>query len=217
MMDFEDYLGSTKRQRRALARRASKGDKNAMNDLRTITTRLKVMVNKRLRALQHSGLDYGRNYNDLLYYTQTQYKKNRLLSANELDNDVDTMLLQNEVALKFLKSGWSTVEKAKSAEQYRIDRLKEITALPENFTRRRNVKFLRWLGNEESSAAMDRYGRSEVFVDMAYDVYKEKGEAGLRTLSVLVTEYLADKKTFDEAMKGVGIKIEDYLSKKYKK
>lgn len=213
-MRVSEFLQKSKRQRRALARRASR-DKKFAKEYRKLTSELKVQVNKELRNLKRANLDYGNAINNIIGFTQTEYKKNRLLSPNELDNDLDAMIIQNEQAYKFLNSGWSNVKKARDTEQHRIDRLKEMEVLPENFTRRRSIEFLRWLGTEEVTAAIDEYGTSDVIVEIAYDVYKREGKDGLRTLSYALAEFLANKKLgFDTVMARRGIKIEDYLLKR---
>lgn len=212
MITIEEYLNMSKRQRRALARRASKGNKEAQKEYAKLTNALKVSVNKKLRELKRANLDYGNVYNRIINFANIEYKRNRLLSSNELDNNYDDMLLQNEEAYKFLRSGWAGVVKARSAENYRIKRLIEMEALPINFSRRSAIKFLRWLGDETVTAAKDEYGTSDIFVEMSYDVYLKKGEAGLTTLARSLDEFLdkTNAKTFDEAMLDVGIKVEDY-------
>lgn len=211
-----DYLEMNRRQRRALARRAEHGDKEAMKVLRKATWNLKVEVNKRIRALKKARLDYGSPVNNLMYFTQTQYRTEKLLSPNELNNDAWDMALQNEQALKFLRNEGTIPEVARDRESHRIKRLMEMDALPKKFTRRTAIEFLRWLGSEEATAAIDEYGRSDTIVEMAYDMYKKQGTTGLNTISKAVADFMANKKaiTLDEALERVGVKIEDYLHDK---
>lgn len=211
-MNVDEYLNANKRKRRALARRAIRGNKEAQKELSKLTNALKAEVNKRMRQLTKSNLNYGKQYNYLLQWIDN-LNTNRLASARELGYDYDDMLTQNEIAYKFLKSGWSSVQKARETESYRIETLKRKEILPENFSRRKSVEFLRWLGDESSTEAMDQYGTSDIFVEMAFDVYQEKGKAGLVALSRNLTEFLDHQITFDEAMERVGIKVEDYYNK----
>lgn len=213
-MTYEDFLSMNKRQRRSLYRRAERGDRKALKEYARYTNLLKVETNKRLRALIKSRLDYGKFVNNVLYFTQTEYGRNRLLSANELEGDIYSMMVQNEIALKFLNSKQSTVAGAREVEEKRVEALTESGRLPEQFmqSKRRAREFLRWLGNEEVTASMDEYGRSDVVIEIAYDIYSKQGKTGLRTLSRALTEWLSDNRmTFDEAMERIGVKVEDYL------
>lgn len=211
-MEISKFLQKSKRQRRALARRASR-DKNFYKEYRKLTFDLKVEVNKRMRQLKKSNLDYGREFNKLRSYL-TEIESNKLLSPNEMGNELNWMMEQNEVAMQFLKSGWSNVAKARESEQFRLNALKELDVLPTSFTRRKEVEFLRWLGNEEVTAVIDAYGRSDIIVDMAYDIYKDSGRSGLEALSLAMTEFLSNRRLgFDEAMERRGINIEKYSLK----
>lgn len=212
-MEINSFLRKTKRQRRALARRASR-DKKFYEEYRKLTFDLKVEVNKRLRQLKKSNLDYGVAYNNIMFFTDTMYGTSRLLSPNELGNNIEDMMEQNEHAMKFLKSGWSDVGKAREQEQHRIERLQELNKLPSSFKRRGSVEFLRWLGSEEVTAAIDVFGRSDIIVDLGYDIFKNEGREGLSTLSMAIAEFLDNKKIgFDEAMRRRGINIEKYILK----
>ena len=212
-MDINSFLQKSKRQRRALARRASR-DKKFYEEYRKLTFDLKVEVNKRLRQLKKSNLDYGSAYNNIMFFTHTMYNTERLLSPNELGNDLEDMLEQNEHALKFLKSGWSNQSKAREQEQHRVERLQELGKLPTSFKRRSSVEFLRWLGSEEVTAAIDVFGRSDIIVDLGYDIFKNEGHEGLNTLSIAIAEFLDNKRIgFDEAMRRRGINIEKYILK----
>ena len=196
-----------------MARRASR-DKKFYEEYRKLTSDLKVEVNKRLRQLKKSNLDYGSTYNNIMFFTGIMYGSNRLLSPNELANNIEDMMEQNEHAMKFLKSGWSDVKKAREQEQHRVDRLKELNKLPSSFKRRGNVEFLRWLGSEEVTAAIDVFGRSDIIVDLGYDIFKNEGREGLSTLSMAIAEFLDNKRIgFDEAMRRRGINIEKYILK----
>lgn len=207
---WQNYLELSTRQRRKLAFKAHRGDKGAQQALLSYTRSIKTEVNKRLLALERSNLDYGKTYNNVQYFTQTQYGTKRFASPTALKNDWYDMALQNDQGYKFLKTMTSTREGARLAEKHRMDRLKELEIIPKDMARRKEKEFLRFLGNEEVSAAIDEYGTSDTPVQMFYDVYKEKGGEGLNALRYALTEHMAKRITFDEAMQRVGIKIEDY-------
>lgn len=77
--------------------------------------------------------------------------------------------------------------------------------------RRDQKEFLKFLGNEEISAAVDEYGDSEIIVEMLYDAYKKGGSNALKVMRGALTEFLGRRITFDDAMQRVGIKVEDYF------
>ena len=209
---WQNYLELSTRQRRKLAFKAHRGDKGAQNALLSYTRSIKTEVNTRLRALEKSNLDYGKVYNQVQYFTQTQYGTNRFASPSALNKDWYDMALQNDIGYKFLNTMTSTREGARLAEKHRLDRLKELDIVPSNIGRRREKEFLRFLGNEEVSASIDEYGTSSEPVQMFYDVYDRDGTEGLKALSYSLTEHMAGRISFDEAMERVGIKVEDYRS-----
>ena len=211
---WQNYLELSTRQRRKLAIKAHRGDRGAQQALLSYTRSIKTEVNKRLLALEKSNLDYGKAYNNVQFFTQTQYRTRRFKSPSALDMDWYDMALQNDIGYKFLNTMTSTREGARLAEKHRMDRLKELDIVPTNIKRRQEKEFLRFLGDESISASIDEYGTSDVPVQMYYDVYKRDGTQGLNALKYAVTEHLAGKIGFDEAMERVGIKIEDYKTKK---
>lgn len=214
-MSWEDYANMTKRQRTSLTRKAARGDKVALDLVRSYTNEMKVLVNRRLRDLKRHGMDYGPAFNHLMSFTATEYKSTRLMSFNELKGDVYDAQLQNDHAFRFLQAEYTTVEGARKAERYRIGKLQELMALPENFSYRRSKRFLRFLGSEEVSASIDQYGTSDVMVKMMWDAYNNNGTKKKQFASIMgkaLAEYLDDKITFDEAFERVGIKIEDYYT-----
>lgn len=213
-MAYQDYLKMTSRQRRKLALNAKRGNIEAQKQLTQYTREIKAEVNKRLRELEKSNLDYGKAYNNLLFFTQTEYGSNRFQSVSKLDNDWYAMSLQNDIGYKFLNTMTSTKEGARTAERHRMDRLKELEIIPEDIAPRREKEFLRFLGNEEISAAIDEYGTSDVIVEMFYDAYKVQGTQALNILKTSMNEWLANRISFDDAMLRTGIKIEDYISRK---
>ena len=218
-MNFADYLSLSKRERRKLFKNAQKGNVDAERRFREVTKSIASEVNKRLRALEKSALDYGGVYNNVIFFTQTEYNTNRFKMPNQLGEDFDDMFIQNEQGFKFLRTNSSTIGGARNAERHRIQALQENGALPEDFSYRQSKEFLRFLGNEEVSATLDEYGRSNQIVAAYYDHYVKYGIDGLSAIKTALGEYLAFKNedsryTFDYAMERVGIKIEDYISRK---
>lgn len=209
-MSWVDYLHMSTKQRRKLARDAARGDKDALASLSQYTRDIKKEANKRLAKLERAGADYGNTYNNLAFFLDTQYDSNRLQSPTQLGYDPWAMSQQNEVAAKFLERKSSTLEGMRSIERHRLEGLKNSGALPENLSHRKGKEFLRFLGNEEISAAIDEYGASEVVVEMMYDAYQEGGTNALRVLNTAMTEWLANRITFDDAMERVGVKVENY-------
>lgn len=211
-MAWQDYLKLSARQRRSLAIKAHRGDKGAQSALLQYTRDIKKEVNSRLLALERSNLNYGKSYNNVLFFTQTEYGGNRFKSPTALEHDWYAMSLQNDIGYKFLNTMTSTRQGARLAEKHRIDRLKELEAIPENIGKRQEKEFLRFLGDEAISAAMDEYGTSDIVVEMMYDAYSKGGSKALSNMRTAMTEFLANRIGFDDAMERVGVKVEDYIS-----
>lgn len=208
----DTFLTLTKRQRRAFARRASY-DALVYARYYKVSMELKTEVNKAMRELKRAHYGYGKVYNKAArWLKQNEYKSFR--SPNQLKGDVEKIMLQNEELWDFLTSGVNTVDGAMQQEAYRINRLKELDILPSDFSHdyRDDEAFLRFLGEEETSAALDEFGRSDIFVEIAYEEYQKKGKAGLRALRRAYLEFMDRTNTigFDEALERVGVKIEDY-------
>lgn len=214
-MAWQDYIKLSTRQRRKLAIKAHRGDREAQASLLRYTMDIKKEVNHRLSLLERNNMAYGKAYNNVLYFTQTEYGTNRFKNPNQIGrtNWYD-MALQNDIGYKFLNSMTSTVEGAREAEKHRIKRLKELEVIPEEITPRREKEFLKFLGNEEISAAIDEYATSDIVVEMMYDAYKKGGRQSLQLMRTAMTEFLANRVGFDEAMERVGVKVEDYISKR---
>ena len=157
-------------------------------------------------------MDYGSSYNNIQFFLNTEYNSNRMQTPKTLGYDPYEMMLQNEQGLKFLKSKVSTVKGARAAEKFRITRLQEMEVIPENFGYRKNKEFLRFLGTEEVSAAIDQYGTSDIVVKMLWDAYQKDTSNSISILRKAFAEYLAGRITFDTAMERSGIKVEDYYS-----
>lgn len=209
-MEWSDYASMTRVQRTQLYRRASQGSVIARRQFYALSALLKKEANKRMYRLERANLDYGKNYNFISYFLQTQHDTNRVPSAKQLNYDLGEMFTLNEVVLRFLNNKSSIVKNARSSEWHRIQTLKEHQILPESFDRKKNVDFLKFLGNEEVSGTMDEYGTSDVIVEMLYDAYQKNGAEIFPILKRALNEFLANRKTFDEAMEEAGINVEDY-------
>lgn len=225
-MSWQSYIKMSKRQRRALLRKANRGDEEAIADLRSYTNQIRTEVNRRLYQLERAGRDYGKAYNYIAGFTQTEYSDFRFKGASKLKDDYDLMYEQNEVGLKFLNTKESTPSGMRKAEKHRLQRLKELEALPKGFSARKEEEFLRFLGSEEVAEAIDEYGTSDVLVEAMYDAYTDKRSGGTTTLQLiqenllrfLGTRGLDDaspkKVTFDQALEKAGINIEKYRNRR---
>lgn len=213
-MSWQDYLNMSTKQRRNLTRKANRGDREAMASLKQYTREIKNEVNSRLAKLEKSNIAYGKVYNNVQFFTQTQYGSNRFKSPTALNYDALEMALQNDIGVKFLKSKSSTVSGVRSIESNRLNTLQENGILPDKISKKRQREFLQFLGNEEISASIDEYGNSEVIVEMFYDAYSKGGSRALTTIKTAMSEFLSNRITFDDAMGRVGIKIEDYMGRR---
>ena len=213
-MAWNDYAKMTRNQRRALVENALKGDSQSVKEFVQYTRDIKTESNKRLRELERSNLDYGPAYNTMMYFLQIQYNGNRLLSPTALNNELWDMFTQNEQALRFLKNKASDRTYARNVENHRIKTLKEHEILPENFTRRKNIEFLRFLGNEEVSATIEQYGSSDTIVDELYKAYEELGNDAFRIAGRALAEFLDGRIKFNDAMKDIKKNVEDHFKKR---
>ncbi len=209
-MEWSDYAEMSRKERTQLYRRAKQGSIIARRQFYTLSAELKKEANKRLYRLEKANLDYGKNYNFISYFLQTQHDSNRVPTAKKLNYDLGEMFTLNEVILKFLNNKSSLVKNARSSELHRIKTLQEHKILPESFDRKKDVNFLKFLGNEEVSGTIDEYGTSDVIVEMIFGAYQKNGAEIFPILKRALNEFLANRKTFDEAMEEAGINIEDY-------
>lgn len=210
-MSWIDYMRMSNRQRRILTKKAINGDREARSSLLSYTREIKKEVNSRLVKLERSKMNYGKAYNNLIYFTENEYDSHRFKSPSGLGMDFYDMELQNNIGIKFLNNKSSTVSGARSVEQHRIKALVDLEVLPSDMKRRDQKEFLKFLGNEEISATVDEYGDSEIIVEMLYDAYKKGGSNALKIMRGALTEFLGRRITFDDAMQRVGIKVEDYF------
>lgn len=193
---------------RKLQLKASKGNKGAQRALISATDTLTAQVNKNLRQLEKYGYNYGA-YNDITNFTQIEYETNRLRKSKDLEYDWYAMSLQSQLAIKFLSNESSTLAGQREIEARRIATFKDIGVLPEDITKRKARNFLKFLGNEESQQIIEAYGNSETVLEMMYDAYKKPDISRNKMLSAF-NEFLSGEKDFDEMMRGLKIKIEDY-------
>lgn len=215
-MAWNDYTEMSKRQRNNLFKRALSGNDRALRQYLQYTREIKKETNSRLAKLERANLDYGATYNNLMYLLQSEFDSNRLKSPTALGFDLFEMELQNKAAVKFLNNKKSLVRNVRESEKYRIEALQELGVIDEKFSMRNNREFLRFLGNEVVSATIDEYGISDPVVEMIYDAYikNNKNSNVFIIMEKALTEFLADEITFDRAMERVGIKVEDYYSRK---
>lgn len=198
---------------RRLQRKAKEGDRASMDALISVTNAIAGNVNKRMRALEQSGYDYGA-YGIVEHFTDAQYGTNRFKTVNALKKDIDDMVLQSQIGLKFLKERGSEVAYMNEQEQQRISKFIEKGVFPENISIRQAKNFLRFLGKEESQEFKDAYGNSDTVVEMMFDAYVKKDNSRDK-MSRAFSEYLAtrgrdDTVTFAETMERLGIDIADY-------
>lgn len=209
-----------------LTRAAAKGDRIARSKLLKYSWAIATETNKRLQALEDVDKAYGGAYNRAMYFLEIEYKDiqrgkaNRARTPVELRLDWYGMRQQNDQLVRWLTKAVSTVEGQENRERHMLQALKEHEIIDASVSYKESEEFLRWLGNEEISAAIDEYGTSDVIVEAFYDMYQKKGKRGLDILSKAFVEYYATRGqnkptvTFNEAMERVGIKIEDYISGK---
>lgn len=198
---------------RRLQRKAKEGDRASMDALISVTNAIAGNVNKRMRALEQAGYDYGA-YGIVEHFTGTQYETNRFKTANALKKDIDDMVLQSQIGMKFLKERESDVAYMEEQERKRIATFIERGVFPENISIRQARNFLRFLGREESQEFKDAYGNSDTVVEMMYDAYVKRNNSREK-MSRAFSEYISrrgrdDTVTFAETMKRLGIDIADY-------
>lgn len=210
-MTIQQYLNLTTKQKRSLAKKAER-NASVREEYLTLADNIITTVNKNIADLTNQGFDYGNVYNRILNYTASEYDSFFLKRPNQLDNDLFEINRELEQATVFLNSNWRDVSHAKEVETYRINRLIEMEVLPENFDYNKSKEFLRWLGNEEFSAAVDNGAKSELIVEIAWDMYKKKGSKGLDIVKRGLQEFNSKFIGFDKAMSRVGVNIENYTN-----
>lgn len=179
-----------------------------------ISTSIRIETNKRLRVLEKKGFDYGRTYNNLIRYLQIEQDKSRVPFLKEVNYDIDELMTINEQARKFLKSNYSKIDfreqqLAKRLKYFELD--EKYQDMMAGWRRREKKEFIRWLSNEEASFAMDEYGTSDetiiILADAFHNSFHETN--GMSALRRAMLEFNAGEISFNEAMKQVGVNIED--------
>lgn len=225
---WRQYSNLTRRQRRTLERKARKGDADSARAFRAYSNSIRNTANRRLRELEKAGLDYGPAYNNFVYYLQTQFDgRTRVPTLRQLDFDITEQMWVNEFAVKFLKSNLSSVKGMETANYYRIQTLQDYEVLPTEIEKdgeyiEANWKhfddFLRFLGSEEVATGIDDYGESDRVVEMLWDYWNRFDEANRGSNIMMIkrafAQYNAKEMDFAEAMRKVGLKIEDYRGRK---
>lgn len=220
-MGYKNYLKLDARQKNLLYRHARKGDKVAQATLVAFTRQLADQANKRLRELEKAELNYYKAYNSASYFLFTEYEGGTRFKRSTIflkNNDWDAIELQNRQAEKFLNSSLSTVKGVREAETRRIEILHERGIITDDIIDHKSKgylyaqSFLRFLGSEEVRATVDEYGTSDVVVEYLYSAFRK----GQNTIFIqrALAEFLDNQITFDEAMERIGIKIEDYNSRR---
>lgn len=217
-MKWQQYVKMSVPARRRIKAKALAGDEKALKNLISVSNSIAKAANQRVYRLEKAGYDYGKNYNNLINFTMSNYNTKRLKTAKSLKYDVYQLFDQTEIARKFLRGKGTTVSGAKEIERYRIDTWKEKGIIREGFTRKEEEDFLRFLGNESVTGAIDAYGTSDTIVEAIHDKYIDAKRAGgenatnavFRILEKSLAEFNAGSITFDIAMERAGIKIEDY-------
>ncbi len=221
---WQEYGALRKRERARLYHAAEKGNKQAQAVFKDLARQIKTETNKRLRGLERHKYDYGATYNNLVNYLTVQHYSMRVLSFTALKRDYSDVFYMTEQALKFLHSNFSIWKNVEMNEMWKYEniRAKQIEGSNlitgqerKGFKNYRQAKeFLRFLGNEEVSAALDQVGASDEMVEAMYDAYEVQGNKMFKVLEKSFNEFNSGKITFDEAMERTGIKIEDYYSRR---
>lgn len=226
MAGWEQYAHLTRRQRNSLERKARKGDETAMAQFKAYSKSIREATNRRLDALEKSGLDYGSAYNNIMHYLDTQFDgRNRVPSMAQMGNNTEEVRWMNDYAVKFLNNKLSTVKGMSISNYHRVKKLQQYEVLPTEVTDSKSGEtrkadyrdfdgFLKFLGSEEVSTAIDDYGESDIVVDMLWDYWnKHDGEHNATSIGMMkmaLAQYNAGMKDFAAAMREVGVKIEDY-------
>ena len=228
---WEEYYKRGIKYRKRFTKRALNHKNHDYEDLITYTKNIRRNVNDRLKALEKAGLDYGKPYNNLQYYLDVEWETNRFPTLSQIKENREKIRDLNEQALKLLRSPLSTGSGMIESNDNRINVLKNYDVLPKyvydeegEIMREASYKdyrdyddFLRFLGTEEVSTAIEGYGTSEQVVDMLWNYWTTVGDYGenkdnIYLMKRTLASYNAGLVNFDEAMKRVGIKIEDYIS-----
>lgn len=204
-------LASDMKYYRKLFRKASRGNKAALNELSAANDIIAKQVNKNLRQLERKGFDYGAAYNNAQYFTNSEYNSKRFQLSKKLNYDEIDMLTQIEQGIKFLNYKSSTVEGQQEILDKKTERFIELEIFPEDISKRTAKSFIKFLGNEETKEVAEEYGMSGVALEMLYDAFQKRGNTK-DSLKRAFIEFLArrntrNRQTFDELMQQIGINV----------
>ena len=211
---YLSWLTMTQKEREELYVEAEH-NKASRSLFRKMYTSVKVETNKRMRELKAHDYDYGKQYNNLVRYLNIEQDSNIVPSMTKLKNDIDQMMTVMEQASKFLKSKYSKWQNRLLVEQRQMqffeDHKERFGDIMGGWKYKEKRAFLRWLHNEEVSFALDEYGTSDETIVILADAYHEAGKQtnGYETLNKAMLEWAGGQITFDDAMKSVGVSIED--------
>lgn len=236
-MVIDQYSSMSRKEITKLTREAVRGNRYARSKMLQFSWAISTETNKRIDALQKVDKAYGGRYNRLMYFLEIEHENldlsqsinpNKARTPVQLKLDYYAMRLQNDQAIHWLSTDVSTVEGQISREKHRLAKLHELEIIPSDMDYQESEEFLRWLGSEEGTGAIDEFGTSDQAVLAFWHRYEQEGKAALDLISKSYAEYKANKqsiaegtgaipnypRTFDEAMERAGIKIEDYLTGK---
>lgn len=206
--------------RQRLRNSALSDDPIAKEKLFDIADSLKAEVNARVRELQKHGFNYIKRFKEIENWADTFGYKPRMLSAKELDYNIDDIFTQMEMSYDFLHDPTTIYRVAKRQEEQRFEAFMEHYAGEgDNWTLRSFRKFMRFLGSEETLAVIEAHGGSEMVIDMFYDIYNKSNnkKSSLAIMSRLITEFKAEGKQpyeFDDKLKeSFGIDVDYYRAK----
>lgn len=226
---IEQWYNMPRKDITKMVRQAARGNREAQKKMLEYSWAISTETNMRIQELRDVDKLYGGRYNRLQYFFDTEYYgedfESKAATPVQLHLDWYSMRLQNDQATHWLTTDVSTVSGQIAREKHRLAKLHELEILPSSYTYEDSEEFLRWLGNEEVSAAIDDYGTSDTAVEMFRDVWMNEGKQGLRLLQKSFVEYQAARqleklnqpipsgyaRSFDEAMLRRGIKVEDYM------
>lgn len=190
---------------------ALRGEASAQASLAALNDKVAREVNKRLRELERRGYAYG-GYNTPIHFTQTMYDTNRFMKSKAMEMDYDLMATQTEIGLKFLSYESSTVQGQRDIEARRRETFIEMGIIDEDYSMRKFRGFLKFLGNEESSAFVESWSDSEKMVEMLFEAYNKR-RMSKNAMLARFREYLdPERKDVDlrRVMKDMGVDINDY-------
>lgn len=223
---YKEWLAMSQKQREALYLKALDGDKVSLSQFRKISTSIRMETNFRLRSLQQGGKDYGKQYDNLMYYLEIEHNITRVPTLRELNNDVDEMMTVNEQAAKFLRSNYSDISYRRYVDRIRVRNLELKFSMEngldrnifEGYTEKQKQAFLKWLDTEQASFALDEYGTSDEIIVILADAYHEASKTtnGIRTLNTALAEFEAGDINFNQAMQKVGVSISDRHASRYR-